>query len=216
VLAGGLLTVTYYALTSSWQLWPWYFSAAPVAVLFALPAAVARYGERVPVRVLGASLVVLLVLATTVVNGVRASGGGVARSAFIEAGPQVAAQVDALLPMGLPIAMGDRAGSLGYHMTRPLVHLEGLVNSAPYLDALRDGRVADFLAERHVAFYGRGDADPGTPVAEHPGCVRFAEPQQGGGTKTSIVVCDHDLVLTTPVGDGTFYRVWRYRTDLNR
>ncbi|WP_424183330.1 hypothetical protein ACOBQX_15055 [Actinokineospora sp. G85] len=216
VLAGGVLTVGYYALTSSWQLWPWYFSAAPTALAFALPAVVARFGTRVPVRVLAASAVALLVLAATVVNGVRVAGGGVQRAAFIEAGPAVAARIDRLLPLGVPIAVGDRAGSLGYHLTRPLVHLEGLVNSAEYLDALRGGQVDSFLARRGVAFYGRGDAEPGVADPANRGCVRFTEPAQGAGAKASVVVCDRDLVLNSPIGDGASYRVWRYRTELNQ
>ncbi len=215
VLVGGILTVGYYAVTSSWQLWPWYFSSAPLSIALAGPALVARWAPKVPVKRLAAGAVVLLVLATAGVNAVRAARGGVQRSAFIEAAPSVARQVDALTPLGEPIAMGDRAGSLGYHLGRPLVHLEGLVNSAEYLDALRSGAVHRFLADRRVALYARGDADPGAPDPANPGCVRFTEPQQGAGTKAWIVVCERDLVLATLVGDGTSYRVWRYRTELN-
>ncbi|HVK20387.1 MAG TPA: hypothetical protein VM677_03405 [Actinokineospora sp.] len=212
VLGGGLLTVVYYAVTTSWQLWPWYFSAAPLAIALAGPALASRV--RVPARGLVAIGVILLVAATTSANAVRSARGGVARSAFIEAGPAVAAKIDALTPFGLPMAMGDRAGSLGFHLHRPLVHLEGLVNSAEYLDALRDGGVAKFLAARDVALYARGDASAGTPVAGEPGCVGFTEPQQGGGTKFTVVVCDQDLLLTQPLSDGTSYRVWRYRPNL--
>ncbi|SDC92468.1 hypothetical protein [Actinokineospora iranica] len=212
ILAGGMLTVGYYAVTSSWQLWPWYFSAAPLAIALAGPAMAARW--KTPARRLLAAALVLLVVATVGANAVRATGGGVARSAFIEAGPRVAAQIDALLPLGEPIAIGDRAGSLGYHLNRPVVHLEGLVNSAAHLDAMRTGRVAEFLAMRGVVLYARGDAEPGDPDPTHPGCVRFTEPQQGGGTKARIVVCERDLLLTTPLGDGTSYRVWRYRANL--
>ncbi|WP_026425881.1 hypothetical protein [Actinokineospora inagensis] len=216
VLAGGVLTVGYYAFTSTWQLWPWYFSSAPLAVALAGPSVVDRWARWVPVRKLGAAALVLLVVAVVGANAVRATRANVARSAFIEDGPAVAAQIDALTPVNEPIAMGDRAGSLGYHLHRPLVHLEGLVNSADYLDALKNGTVHRFLADRGVALYARGDSDPGTPDPANPGCVRFTEPEQGGGTKVQIVVCDRDLLLTTPVADGTSYRVWRYRVDLNR
>ncbi|GLZ38297.1 hypothetical protein [Actinokineospora sp. NBRC 105648] len=215
VLTGGVLTVGYYALTSSWQLWPWYFSSAPLAVALAGPALLARWAGSVPLRRPAAVALVLLVVATTAANGVRSTTGTVPRSAFIEAGPAVAAQIDALTPQGAPIAMGDRAGSVGYHLRRPLVHLEGLVNSAEYLTALKDGTVHQFLARRGVALYARGDNEPGAPDPANPGCVRFTEPQQGGGTKVGIVVCDRDLLVTTPVGDGTSYRVWRYRANLN-
>ncbi|GLW92484.1 hypothetical protein [Actinokineospora globicatena] len=216
ILAGGALTVGYYAFTSSWQLWPWYFSSAPLAVALAGPALVDKWANWVPARKYAALAVVLVVVAAVGANAVRSGKGGVARSAFIEAGPAVAAQIDALAPAGEPIAMGDRAGSVGYHLHRPVVHLEGLVNSADYLDALKNGTVHQFLASRGVALYARGDSDPGTPDEKNPGCVRFVEPQQGGGTKVDIVVCDKDLLLTTPVADGTSYRVWRYEVNLNR
>ncbi|GGS21597.1 hypothetical protein [Actinokineospora fastidiosa] len=213
VLGGGVLTVAYYALTSSWQLWPWYFSAAPLAVALAGPAVAAGRTERLPLRGLATGVLAVLTVAAAGITAARAASGGVERSAFIEAGPAAARQIDALLPLGAPIAMGDRAGSVGYHLHRPLVHLEGLVNSAEYLDAMRAGTVGDFLAERGVALYARGDADPGEPVPERPGCHRFTEPQQGGGVKFTLVVCDRDLVLTTPLSDGTSYRVWLYRAE---
>ncbi|GAA3004243.1 hypothetical protein [Actinokineospora diospyrosa] len=216
VLTGGALTVGYYAFTSSWQLWPWYFSSAPLAIVLAGPALVDKWANWVPVRRIAALGLVLLVVAAVGANAVRSGKGGVARSAFIEAGPAVAAQIDALAPAGEPIAMGDRAGSVGYHLHRPVVHLEGLVNSADYLEALKNGTVHQFLASRGVALYARGDNEPGTPDPTNPGCVRFVEPQQGGGLKVDIVVCDKDLLLTTPVADGTSYRVWTYRANLNR
>ncbi|WP_018684764.1 hypothetical protein [Actinokineospora enzanensis] len=220
MLTGGVLTVGYYAFTSSWQLWPWYFSSAPLAVALAGPALVAKWAKAAqqhkPARLALAGGLALLMVALIGVNAARSTKGVVARSAFIEAGPAVAARIDALTPVGAPIAMGDRAGSIGYHLRRPVVHLEGLVNSVEYLDALKTGQVHEFLATRDVALYARGDNDPGIPDPENPGCVRFTEPQQGGGIKVDIVVCERDLLLTTPVGDGTSYRVWRYRTNLNR
>lgn len=216
VLAGGVLTVGYYAMTSSWQLWPWYFSAAPLAVALAGPALAAGRTERLPLRGLATLVLAALTLAAAGLTAARAARGGVERSVFIEAGPAVARQIDALAPLGAPVAMGDRAGSVGYHLGRPLVHLEGLVGPAEYLAALRAGRVQDFLAARGVALYARGDADPGVPLPERPGCRRFTEPQQGGGTKFTIVVCDRDLVLTTPLSDGTSYRVWLFRPDQPR
>ncbi|PPK64520.1 hypothetical protein V5P93_007026 [Actinokineospora auranticolor] len=216
VLAGGVLTVGYYAFTSSWQLWPWYFSSAPLAIALAGPALLSRWADRVPARAVLAGAGVVVLVAAVAFNGVRSTTKTVARSAFIEAGPAVAAQIDALVPGEEPIAMGDRAGSLGYHLRRPVVHLEGLVNSAEYLDALKNGTVHEFLARRGVALYARGDNDPGKPDPANPGCERFVEPQQGGGTKVNIVVCEKDLLLSTPVSDGTSYRVWRYRTNLNR
>jgi len=120
------------------------------------------------------------------------------------------------MPVDVPIAMGDRAGSFGYHLDRPMVHLEGLVNSRDYLEALRTGHVTDFLAERRVGLYARADADPGQPLhAAVDGYRLFTEPEQGDGPKMSIVVCDADLMLHVRLANGTSYRVWHYRPALN-
>ena len=212
VLLGELLAVGYYALMSSWPLWPWYFPAAPLAVALAAPALLDRWAGGVPVRTL--VVVAVCVMCAATISGVREAGGRAPRSAFVAAGPRVAAELDALAPAG-PVAMGDRSGSVGYHLHRPLVQLEGLVESAGYLDALTGGRVPAFLAAHRVVFYARGDREPGQPDSRQPGCTRFTEPQQGGGTKFAITVCRADLVLDEPLADGTAYRVWRYRPDLN-
>ena len=149
---GGVLTVGYYAVTSSWVLWPWYFYAAPVSLTMCLPIVLdrARRPERwwAKVGVAGCAFTVALGL----VNAVRLAVPGVPRTDFVETAVVVAAEVDAL-PVDGPIVIGDRAGSLGYHLDRPTIHLEGLVNSAEYLDALRTGSVASFLSSRHVGLY---------------------------------------------------------------
>jgi hypothetical protein len=215
VYVGGVLTVGYYAATSSWVLWPWYFYAAPVSLTMCLPIVLdrARRPERWWAKV--GVAVCAFTVALGLVNAVRLARPGVPRTDFVETAVVVAAEVDAL-PVDGPIAIGDRAGSLGYHLDRPTIHLEGLVNSAEYLDALRTGSVASFLSSRHVGLYARADATPGDPApVAGPGCRSFAEPQQGTGPKVDIVVCDADLLLDVPIGDGTSYRVWRYHVDLN-
>lgn len=216
LLGGGVLTVGYYAATSSWTLWAWYFYAAPLSLAMTAPGVLVR----LPLPQMtwrrtasvAAAIVVLLVAATAG----RLASGSVTRAAFVENGPVLAARLAAVAPVDAPVAMGDRAGSVGFHLQRPLIHLEGLVESAAYLRALQVGRVPDFLAQRGVGFYARGDAFPGVPApAAGAGCRRFVEPQQGAGPKTDIVVCAEDLVLNVPLPDGTAYRVWRYRAELN-
>jgi hypothetical protein len=215
VLLGGLATALYYALTSSWQLWPWYFYASPFALSLSIPALLASLrGTR---RLTGLAVVTVICATALVgVNAVRQARSGPARAAYVEQAPEVAAALRMIAP-GVPVAMGDRAGSFGYHLDAPLVHLEGLVNSAAYLDALRDGKVGRFLAEHRVGVYGRVDADRGIPFPTADGvCRQFTEPQQGGGPKAAIMVCDRDLVLQVSLADGTSYRFWRYHAELNR
>lgn len=214
VLAGGLLAVLYYGATSTWQLWPWYFSGAPAALALAGPALLVR----VPLLVRGERWAARLALAAAVlvlaVTGARTAAGSVSRSAFVEAGPALGAELDAVVPPGTAVAMGDRAGSVGFHTARPVVQLEGLVGSVEYLDVLRSGSADRFLAERRVGFYVRGDADEGrSGPGTAPGCREFTEPAQGSGPKVPVVVCDDDLVLTLPLSDGTRYRVWRWSPD---
>jgi hypothetical protein len=215
VYVGGVLTVGYYATTSSWVLWPWYFYAAPMSLTLCLPSLLdrVRWPERTWTKV-GAA-VCAVTAAMGLVNAGRLARPGVPRTDFVETAVVVAAAIDAL-PVDGPIALGDRAGSLGYHVHRPTIHLEGLVNSAEYLDALRRENVASFLSSRDVGLYARADGTPGDPApVAGPGCRSFAEPQQGSGPKVDIIVCDADLLLDVPMGDGTSYRVWRYDIDLN-
>ena len=126
----------------------------------------------------------------------------------------LAKRLDNTLPSDAVVAMGDRAGALGYYLHRPLVQLEGLVSSPEYLDTLRHGDAYEFLSSHHVSIYIRSGNDRGL-ASTTPGCTRFTEPQQGGGPKTPIVVCANDLLVDQPFADGTYERVWRYRVSLN-
>lgn len=217
ILLGGVLTILYYALTSTWRLWPWYFYSAPLALALAGPALLIRFNVRQRSAAALAIAASLGVLVLSAANAWYLSSADSIRGAWKESGPRVAAQLASLDPVDAPIAMGDRAGSLGFHLRRPLVHLEGLVNSAEYLDALREHNVNEFLRERQVTFYARADTSPGIPKLEAgPTCVEFLEPEQGAGIKAGIVVCAPDLVTEVPLSDGTAYRVWRYRPELNR
>ena len=213
VLTGGLLTVVYYSLTSSWRLWPWYFYAAPLALALCGPVLAARIPLTRGWRPLLAAALALAVLMVAGKAAIVWRGGGEAE--FVVRSPEVAAAVTALAPPGTAVAMGDRAGSFGYELGRPLVHLEGLVGPANYLPALDRGDVGPFLASHRVSVYVRADNDAGTPdPAAGPGCRRYPEPEQGAGPKAPVIACDPDLLLTVPLDDAS-YRVWRYRPELN-
>lgn len=212
VLVGGLLTDIYYTLTSSWVLWPWYFYAAPLALVFAGPALMDRLPAPWPWPVITALTSAAMVI---IVGGdsVRLVAGEATRASFVRWGPEIATRLDGLAPRQGAIAMGDRAGSVGFHSQRPLIHLEGLVSSVEYLEALRTNQVASYLAAHDVRFYIRADGERGT--AAGPGCRSFREPEQGRGPKVSLVVCDIDLVLRVPLPDGTVFRAWHYRPSVN-
>jgi len=207
-----LCTVAYYGLTSSWQLWPWYFYAIPLALVFSLIPLVDHRARARAATVL-AVLSTASVLSLAAVWSLEQATSTDSRSAFVSAAPEVAELIDRLDPAGSPIAIGDRAGSIGYHLGRPTVQLEGLVNSKEFLEALEGGDVGSFLNDRDVRLYARVDAASGELTPE--GLRRFMEPQQGYGPRAGIYVRDSDLVLSFPLPDGTTYRVWRYRPEIN-
>jgi hypothetical protein len=209
---GSWCTMTYFGLTSSWQLWPWYFYAIPVSLLFTLVPLVNHLARAATVL---AVLSATSVLALTSVWTVEQVASADSRSAFVAAAPEVASMIDRLDPPDSPIAIGDRAGSIGYHLGRPTVQLEGLVDSEKYLDALQKGGVGPYLNERGVRFYARVDSAEGQSAMGPEGLRRFSEPQQGYGPKADIFVRDDDLLFSFPLPDGTSYRVWRYRPELN-
>jgi hypothetical protein len=216
VYCGSLSTVLYYGFTSSWQLWPWYFYGIPLALLFSGIVLVGRASDGRPraVSIVSAlSIVSVLSLALVWTQGrLNSTNSG---ASFVATAPTVARIIDEIEPADAPLAVGDRAGSLGFHLQRPTVQLEGLVNSKEYLDALENHKVNRFLNSRDVSLYARVDSVPGEKLNGSNGVRRFTEPQQGNGPKTEIYVRDDDLLLTLPLPDGTSYRVWRYRPDLN-
>lgn len=214
VIVGGFLTMTYYAINSSWSLWPWYFYTSPLGLAFTLPAlfAAIRISRNVA-RLL--ALVTMVGMLSASIMWAQLSLGGQRGQAFVRDAAKVATMVDAI-PVNGPAAIGDRAGALGFNMQRPIVHLEGLVGPASYLEALRNADVASFLHDRGVGLYIRVDAFAGAPEpTAGTGCRSFPEPNQGRGPKVRITVCDQDLVLDHPLADGTSYRVWRYRAEIN-
>jgi hypothetical protein len=205
LLAQGLLTLFLVVMTS-WPTWPWYFYLLPYIWFCALLLlGLGRVPRRVTARLAPACAALLaVVIAPFVAGWVRdptyRSRSVVAAEAF-----------DAIPPRGAPVAMGDRAGAFSFGTQRPVVQLEGLVESPEYLTALRRGTVGDFLAKRRVAFFAAsGEEGVPTKVAAMP-CRAFDEPDHGDGPKARIVVCDRDLVADVNMSPWGRLRIWRYR-----
>ena len=89
------------------------------------------------------------------------------------------------------------------------MQLEGLVGPPAYVDALRQGRVRAYLAQRHVAFYASIDVAQAPAQVRRP-CQSVREPAAGDGPKSTIVVCARDLVRSVRLADGHWLRIWRY------
>ncbi len=220
-LAGALATVVFDR-QSSWALYPWYYYEAflvlllgPGVVLAALlpalrlPALSARTltGAAAGALAVGAVAGVLL--------RVAADGG----ENFLTQNAAAAIALNKVLPHDAVVAMGDRAGVVGYFLDRPVVQLEGIVGSNEYLDAVRHGHAHAFLRREHVTYYAKSanlatrlllEHDGGPGAAAHECGFRF-EPYFGGGDKVVFNVCRRDIVYATPVAHGEQLVVWRYR-----
>ena len=121
------------------------------------------------------------------------------------------------IPKGAVIAMGDRAGVIGYFLDRPMVQLEGIVNSNEFLDALDRGSAPAFLRDRHVTYYAKSSHVPdryplevgGGPETGTPECGPRFEPFFGIGNKLQFNVCRRDIVYQSSIANGEQLVVWR-------
>lgn len=171
-----LIQYAYYACLSGWPLWPWYLylQAAWVAVIYArlfllLPWLAVRRPYRLPWRPALVTLVVVAIagvgaIRTNVVRPLLALALNTAcdhiqvcitppasRQSYPAANLALLRAADSEL-RGHTLAMGDRAGSLGYWMpanTR-LLQLEGLVEDTAFLKARLDGSAEAYMAAHGV------------------------------------------------------------------
>jgi hypothetical protein len=210
-LLGQALLLTYLVVATSYQVWAWYYYdvallAFCAGTLFALwglsrTGSVARAG----CLVLGAAFATAqapITFWSEFTNRPEA----VATAMF----------VNDELSKDAVIAMGDRAGVVGYLANRPMLQVEGLVADAAWLDNLDAGTAAQRLTEEGVDHYLWSGVVPG-PVILDDGrsCRRLAEPRNSGGPKFTVTVCDDDLLFQIGAGNDLF-TVWRYRPELNR
>jgi hypothetical protein len=205
LVAQAFLTV-YLVVMTSWPTWPWYFYLLPYIWLCALLLlGLGRVPQRVTARLAPACAALLAVVtAAFVADWVR---DPTYRSPSFDA----AKALDAVTPLGAPVAIGDRAGAFSFGTERPVVQLEGLTESPAYLTALKRGRVGEFLAERRVGFFAASGEDGVPTRVGTASCRAFAEPARGQGPKTRIVVCDRDLVSEVDMRPWGHLRIWRYR-----
>lgn len=216
----------YYVVSSSWQLWRWYYYYLPP--LFFLSAIVlanllvGRLGQR-------ARLLILLAMAALIaVKLERSLSFSLHRTPapdwnYKTAALQVSDWLETHTQEHDRVAMGDRAGVLSYLLERPLLQIEGLVNSGAFLDALEAGKVEGFLRERSVDFiiYSGGPKSGGDPrLLPGTTCAELIEPKWGRGPKFTTVICQEDLVfevvLGTPGPMGGRTSVWRFEPGSGR
>ena len=219
---------------SSWPQWPWYFYnsfiillLAPGLVLSRLwPSAWSLNFDRAGGKVQPRATALLLFAAATIGIGMgwatapRSNG----TENFYTQSAKGAAALDATLPRDAVIAMGDRAGAFGYFVNRPVVQLEGIVNSHEFLDAVERGESNQFLQRAGVTYYAKSahleDRYPlendGGPEPEAKQCGWRFEPFFGESDKLRFAVCKDDIVYTATSANGEQLTVWRLTQPVTR
>ncbi len=212
---------------SSWPQWPWYFYNSFIILLLApgliihaafpsLESRVVRFGatrwRRAPVIARYA-----LPLAIGVLVGGATSVHANGNENFYTQNAKAALALRATLPNGAVLAMGDRSGVFGYLVERPVVQLEGIVNSNQFLDAVERRDVDQFLRREHVSYFVKSahtidryplETDGGPePGVKHCGW-RF-EPYFGESDKMMFTVCTSDIVYTSTASQGERLTVWK-------
>jgi len=174
-----LIQYAYYACLSGWPLWPWYLylQAGFVAMIYArifivLPALFVRHGNTRP----GKFIPVIVTLAVVIIFLTGAVRTNVVRPLIAKSAVEICTHASlcitppalmssypaanlALLNTGLltghRIAMGDRAGSIGYWMPTGtvLIQTEGLVEDLAFLQARLAGQAEHYLAQRNIELF---------------------------------------------------------------
>jgi len=145
------------AFLSSWVIWNWYDYPLFIGYIACVPSLLVMCAEYLGRRRLYGGLVpaaAVVLLAILLVGSLRARSKPV--SSVLEEVPAVDGDVsDKVLTTlgGARVAMGDRAGSFAYHYTGSVNQLEGIMNDARYLQALRTKTdVRELLCERDIRY----------------------------------------------------------------
>jgi hypothetical protein len=167
--AAPLLQLAAQALLSGWALFPWYFYFFFMALGMAVTLLFAALRRRNALRLVGIPLgaVMLVILPIVLVAGVTPDKWQVEIAAI---GRRL--QGFSVDHPGI-YAMGDAAGTPGWMVERPMVHLEGLMMSHDFLNRIRQGQpLEQVFRDYHVNYYIAVRADG----EDTHGCPQFAEP----------------------------------------
>lgn len=226
-----LIQYAYYACLSGWPLWPWYLylQAGLVAMIYArifivLPALFVRHGDARPGKFIPAivtlAVVVIFLAGAVRTNVVRPLIAKTADEVCKHAGPCItppalmssypAANL-ALLNTGLltghRIAMGDRAGSIGYWMpaSTVMIQTEGLVEDLAFLQARLDGQAEQYLAQRNIELFVV-DRENYLNIGSGPESLTvIPEPTQGRvSNRGAFPLCFNDSALLYKAASGPY------------
>jgi hypothetical protein len=211
ILASQVLLLAYLIVATSYPVWAWYFYGI-ATILFCAGTLVAQ----ALIRWLGA-------------HGRRVCLGVAAAFAVLQApalylsnythGPEATATADFLandIPDGSVLAMGDRAGLVGYFADQPLLQTEGLMADEQWLRDLEDGTALERMIDEGVDYIVWAGPLPDTHLdRDGVPCRVLTEPRAGDGPKFDITVCLGDRVFDAGTGGDTF-TVYRFRPEHHR
>jgi hypothetical protein len=212
VLVGQALLLAYLVVASSYPVWAWYHYNIAVLAFCATTLVAVAVGRRPGAAraTTGACLAVALVFSVVQMP--------VTLLSHLNHEPQeieTARFINLVLPERTVLAMGDRAGLVGYLANRPMIQVEGLMADARWLDDLEHGTAHQRMVEEGVTTYvWAGVLPPPMLLRDGRVCRRMTEPRNSVGPHFSVVVCDQDLQFRAGDGDDQF-TVWSYRPELN-
>jgi 4-amino-4-deoxy-L-arabinose transferase-like glycosyltransferase len=143
---GCLIQVGWAVLFTSWGTFQWHFAAHIPVSCFILACYVRRLAVRPSVGVT-AGVALALALGVVAFNVFVYNDKGDYHAGAYTAATWARTQT----PPDTVFALRD-AGVFGYFSERRTINLDGLINSYEYQYYVREGRVMDFLRERHVAY----------------------------------------------------------------
>ena len=153
---GVLLHAGWAVLFMKWAVFSWHFVLEGFAVCLLLPYLGARMAVFVSPALqrwaVAAAITVLACAAPLVV--LHPDWRSDPSHSWQVTSYQAAKWVKTNLPADAVIAMKD-AGDMGFYSDRPVVNLDGLVNSFEYQDSLKEGRFREFLRHSGVSYFAQ-------------------------------------------------------------
>jgi hypothetical protein len=153
---GVLLHAGWAVLFMKWAVFSWHFVLEGFAVCLLLPYLCSRMAVFVSPALqrwaVAAAITVLACAAPLVV--LHSDWRSDPSHSWQVASYQAAKWVKTNLPADAVIAMKD-AGNMGFYSDRPVVNLDGLVNSFEYQDSLKEGRFREFLRNSGVSYFAQ-------------------------------------------------------------
>lgn len=210
LMLGQVLHLAYLVVATSYQVWAWYYYG--IALTLFCSTTLVGVGLISRLRSPGAWICLTIGAAFAIVQVPAAFFSGLSHT------PRATATVEFItteLPADAVLAMGDRAGLIGYLGDRPMLQLEGLMADAEWLEDLEDGTALDRMRHEDVDYYVWSGNVPSRPAGiDGRDCIILREPRAGGGPKFDVTVCDEDLVFRTGSGHDQF-SIWQFDPELN-